>query len=166
MKKKLIMGCLLVCLSFLLYPQIKLDIKTHFSEKYELKGLKFGIIFYLQNSGYKIVEIGENYAVWIEDYQEERIGVDEYQVKFKIDITPPTALLKKTSLASKDFDMNYQYFPSLLDVDETGFWKYVREKVKNIKEKDMVKAHVVGKKIAKDIQYLINVLKEDQKQKI
>ena len=133
---------------------IKIDVKTHLKEKLKLRAIKEGVIYYLKKSGFEVVENGEDYAMWLEDFSEKRVFVNKYEVKITVKITPPTAFTEKPPIFEKRYKIEYKYNPDLVDVDETDFIKYIKEKIKNIKEKDTIKGEYIGKKIAYDIYFM------------
>ena len=50
--------------------------KTNLKEKLKLRAIKEGIIYYLKKSGFEIVENGEDYDLWLENFSEKRIFVN------------------------------------------------------------------------------------------
>ncbi len=157
MKKHKILFFLLILSGFsTLYGgyKIKIDVKTHFKEKVKLRAVKEGVIFYLKKSGFEVVESGEDYSLWLEDYVEKRVFIDKYKVNITVKLSYPTAFFEKPPIYKIDEKISFKYSPELLDVDETGLWKYLKEKIDDIKKKDMVKSHFVGRKIAYDIYFL------------
>jgi hypothetical protein len=139
--------------------KVKLDVKTKFKEKFELKGVKFGVIYFLKQDGYKIVEVGEDYAVWVVDIEEEREEPDSYTIRLTVKITPPSLFRQKEAIASGKVEMEYTFDPKELNVDDTGFLNFIKEKVENIKNKEKVRAYFVGREAADKVKELLEGLK-------
>ncbi len=135
--------------------KVKLDVKTKFKEKFELKGVKFGVIYFLKQDGYKIVEIGKDYAVWVVDIEEEREEPDSYTIRLTVKITPPSLFRQKEAISSGKVEMEYTFDPKELNVDDTGFLDFIKEKVENIKNKEKVRAYFVGREVAGKVKELL-----------
>jgi len=139
--------------------EVKLDVKTKFKEKFELKGIKYGVIYFLKQGGYKIVEVGEDYAVWLVDIEEEREEPDSYTIRLTVRITPPSLFKQKEAVSSGKVEMEYTFDPKKLNVDDTGFLDFIKEKVENIKNKEKVRAFFVGREVANKVKELLEGLK-------
>jgi hypothetical protein len=140
--------------------QTKLDVKTKYKEKYELKGVKHGVIYFLKHDGYKIVEINEDYAVWLVDIEEEREEPDAYTLNVTVNISPPSLFKKKEPIASAKVIVEYTFDPKEVNIDDTGFLRFIKEKVDNIKNKEQLRAFVVGRKVANKVIELLEGLKD------
>jgi hypothetical protein len=134
-----------------------LDIKTRFGEKFEFRGIKHGVIFYLEKAGFRIVETGEDYCAWLEDMTEDRIDEGTYLVRFSIRITEPSLFLRKAPLADRAVEFRYVYKPTILDSD-VGFRDFIREKIRNIDDKDAIRAMIIGEYAAAQIKILLDTL--------
>jgi hypothetical protein len=138
-----------------LFSQMKLDVKTKFKEKYELKGIKYGVIYFLKKNGCKVVEVGEDYTVWLVNIHEMRTHPDKYTLKLTIDIAPPSLFRQKKPIASEKFEVEYIFNPKELNVDDTGLLEFLKEKGENIIKKETVRAFYVGQKVAEKIKLLV-----------
>jgi hypothetical protein len=118
MKKYLLAFLIIMLGAGFLFPdsEVKLDVKTRFKEKYELKGVKWGVIYFLKENGYDLVEV------------------------------------------------KYTFDPKELNVDDTGFPGFIKEKVENIKKKEKVRAYFVGHAVADKVKELLDKTR-DRKQK-
>jgi hypothetical protein len=134
--------------------KLRIDVKTHLIEKIKLRAIKEGVIYYLKESGFEIVEKGEDYVIWLKDYYESREFIDKYVIRIKLKFTYPSAFIEKPAIYEKTENITFKYSPELIDIDETGLWKYLKKKIDDIKKKDMIKSHFVGRKIAYDIYFL------------
>jgi hypothetical protein len=140
--------------------KVKLDVKTKFKEKFELKGVKYGVIYFLKQDGYKIVEVGEDYAVWLVDIEEEREEPDSYTIRLTVKIAPPSLFRQKDAVDSGKVEMEYSFNPKELNVDDIGFLDFIKEKVENIKNKEKVRAYFVGREVANKVKELLEGLKK------
>lgn len=147
----------LVLVSLVVAPalaQTRLDVKTKLTEKMELKGVKHGVIFYLEKAGYKIVEIKPEYAVWLTDFTEKRLEGNKYAIAFTVKIAKPKVLGEGEILAKQDLESEFSFDPKILDTD-TGFVKFIKAKVKDAKEKDQIEAMQIGKLAADAVQTML-----------
>ena len=158
--KKAILFVLLA--TFVLSPllaQTKLDVKTKMKEKFDLKGVKHGVIFYMEKDGYKIVDLKPEYAVWLVNFDEKKLDADKYTIALTIKIETPKLLGEGDVLAQKDIKGDFTFDPKTLSTDK-GFVDFIKAKVKDMKEKDQVEAMQVGKLAADEIKALLATLKK------
>lgn len=158
--KKLVMAAVLV--SLIAAPalaQTRLDVKTKLMEKAELKGVKHGVVFFLEKAGYKIVEIKPEYAVWLTDFVEKRLEGNKYSIAFTVKIAKPKVLGEGEVLARQDLASEFSFDPKILDTD-TGFVKFIKAKVKDAKEKDQIEAMQIGKLAADAVQTMLAGIKK------
>ena len=142
---------------------LKLDVKTKFKQKHELIGIKHGVIYFLKQSGYNIVEFGEDYAVWLVDFREKHTEPDKYTINVTIDITRPTLLIQKKPVVSGTVETYYTFNSKMLNVDDTGFIDFIKEKIKNIKNKELVRAFYVGRLVVMKVKLLLLELRKGKK---
>lgn len=165
MKKYLLVFLIIIHGFGLLFSEVKLDVKTKFMEKFELKGIKFGVIYFLKQEGYKIVEVGEDYAIWIVDIEEEREESDSYTIRLTVNISPPSFFKQKKSITTGDVEIECKFDPKELNVDDTGFLDFIKEKVENIKNKEKERAYFVGREVAKKVKVLLAGLEKESVKK-
>jgi len=157
--KKLFLGLALA--AFILAPaaaQIKLDVKTKFLDKFEIKGLKHGVIYYLEQDGLKVVEFEEDFSVWLTDFEQNRLEGQRYAIKFKIKIEPPSLLKEGRVLAQKDVASEFPFEPKIMDTD-AGFLKFIKAKIKDLKAKEDIQAMQIGRLAADEIKALLAAVK-------
>ena len=66
----------------------KLDIKTEFKDNSNFKHIKDGLIDLIEADAWgEIVEFGEDYAVWIENYSRYSIDSNIKKITFNLSIT-------------------------------------------------------------------------------
>ena len=139
--------------------QTKLDVKTKFKEKLELKGVKHGVIFYLEKDGYKIVDLKPQYAVWLVNFDEKKLEGNKYSIAFTIKIETPKLLTEGDVLAQKDIKSEFAFDPKVMNTD-TGFIAFIKAKVKDLKEKEQIQAMQIGKLAADEIKALLATIKK------
>lgn len=139
--------------------QTKLDVKTKFADKFEMKGVKHGVVFFLEKEGYKIVEFKEDYSVWLTDFEQKNLEGDKYSIKFMIKIEPPSLLKEKPPLATKEVNGEFAFDPKVMNTD-TGFVAFIKAKVKDLKEKEQIQAMQIGKLAADEIKALLATIKK------
>lgn len=76
---------------------VDVDVKTKWKEKRELMASKAGLIAYINASRWgRVVEFGEDYAVWILDYR-RHVGRGQVAVEMTLELHRPTAAWRKQS---------------------------------------------------------------------
>jgi hypothetical protein len=159
MKKALLFLALAALVLSPVLAQTKLDVKTKFTSKFEMKGVKHGVIYYLEQMGYKIVEVKEEYSVWLTDFEEKLLEGNKYAIKFLVKIEPPALFTEKTPLATKEVKGEFAFDAKVLTTD-AGFMTFIKSKVKDMKEKENIQAMQVGKLAADEVQALLTTLKK------
>jgi hypothetical protein len=171
MKKLKIFVLALVILGPGLMGQVraKIDLKTKISEKFDLKGIKYGTMHQLEEDGYDILEFGEDYSVWLKDYSEEKAGKGDFAYKLLISISSPTAVREKRPLVERDLTgdfktdiVTYQRDDDFLDfIGKLGNYfiashrKHVWESFSDVEK---IRAYEIGRKAAKEIQRMLKSL--------
>lgn len=144
-------------------PTIKLNIRAKFKiikNRFELKGIKKGIAYFLRNEGFEIVELGENYLVSLENIEEKKNDTDQYTLKLKVHIFLPSQIRGNKSLAAGKLEVKYSANP-VMNVDYIDFLKYIKEKEITIK-KELVRDFFVSSSVAQKIKLLLKDLKKNQ----
>ena len=139
--------------------QTKLDVKTKFTEKFEMRGVKHGVVFFLEKEGYKIVEFKEDYSVWLTDFEQKNLEGNKYSIKFMVKIEPPSLLKEKPPLASKEVKGEFAFDPKVMNTD-AGFITFIKAKIKDLKEKEEIQAMQIGKLAADEVKALLTTLKK------
>jgi hypothetical protein len=159
MKKTILFVVLAALVLSPLMAQTKLDVKTKMKEKFDLKGVKHGVIFYLEKDGFKIVDLKPEYAVWLVNFDEKKLEADKYTIALTIKIETPKLLGEGDVLAQKDIKGDFTFDPKTLSTDQ-GFVDFIKAKVKDMKEKDQIEAMQVGKLAADEVKALLATLKK------
>ena len=160
--------CTLLILSVIffgvgLFSQVKLDVKTKFKEKYELKGIKYGVIYFLKKNSCKVVEVGEDFTVWLVNIHEKRTEPHKYKLRLTVNISPPSLFRQKKPIASERITVEYMFNPKALNVDDTDLLEFLKEKGENIIKKETVRAFYVGQQVAQKIKFLLLETRESNK---
>ncbi len=86
----------------------KFDVKTKYLEKYDLTGVKNGAIAYL---GYEkwaeVVEIDENYSLWIKDIKRDTNELPFITVSFELELQDPSFQFEGNPIKKKKFMIRY-----------------------------------------------------------
>jgi hypothetical protein len=159
MKKTILFAVLAALVLSPLLAQTKLDVKTKFTSKFEMKGVKHGVIFFLEKEGYKIVEVKEEYSVWLTDFEQKNLEGNKYSIKFLVKIEPPALLTEKTPLATKEVKGEFAFDPKVMNTD-AGFITFIKAKVKDMNEKEEIQAMQIGKLAADEVKALLATLKK------
>ena len=159
MKKTILFAVLAALVLSPLLAQTKLDVKTKFTSKFEMKGVKHGVIFFLEKEGYKIVEVKEEYSVWLTDFEQKNLEGNKYSIKFLVKIEPPALLTEKTPLATKEVKGEFAFDPKVMNTD-SGFITFIKTKVKDMNEKEEIQAMQIGKLAADEVKALLATLKK------
>lgn len=171
--KKSVIFVLGICLSgavLMGQVKVKLDVKTKFAEKFDLKGVKYGTMHQLEEGGFEIVEFGEDYCVWLKDYGEEKTGKNDFSYKLHISVTESSAASEKPSLADKEINGQYEsdivtynrdddfvdYLGKLGNYFIASHRKHIWESLSDVEK---IRAYEIGRKAAKEIAKLLRSLK-------
>lgn len=86
----------------------KFDVKTKYLEKYDLTGVKNGAIAYL---GYEkwaeLVEIDENYSLWIKNIKRDTSELPYVSVSFDLELQDPSFQFEGNPIKKKTFVIRY-----------------------------------------------------------
>jgi hypothetical protein len=89
------------------YCQIAFDIKTSFKEKSMLRFVKLAVINNIQNSDWATVkEIGEDYSLWLTNFERNSIG-DSIEAQFDIDVRTPAMFSQGKPITNRHIILVY-----------------------------------------------------------
>ncbi len=84
-----------------LHAQVKIDVKTPFDDKHELRYIKTAARQALESStSFKVTEFGEKYSLWILN-PAQRITRDGEEVSFNLELRTPAAVTRGKHLVSR-----------------------------------------------------------------
>jgi hypothetical protein len=99
--RKLIITLFLVILPVSFCFPVKVDLKTKFAEKVELRAVKKGTEVFLEKKGIAVVEGDEDFAVWLKDFQRLYKGNNRYSYNLTVKLSYPTAFVEKKAIKEK-----------------------------------------------------------------
>ncbi len=89
--------------------QVKLDVKTGLGDKSRLKVVKAGLIAFLKQSTWaKVVEFGEDYSLWITNYQAVPKG-NQMKVDIDLELRSPAMMSKGKLIESIHVSSNLDF---------------------------------------------------------
>jgi len=97
MKKFTIFLILIVFLSYSGFA-LSIDLKTKFVEKSEITAIKVGATYFLEQKGIEVVNIGEDFAVWLKNLERSFISENQYAYKITVKLSYPTSLVEKRTI--------------------------------------------------------------------
>lgn len=120
------------------YPKkvYELDVKTKLIDKYNETGIKYGTIAYLNNKPWsKVVELGENYSVWIKDLVRNEKEAPIITVEFTLELQEPALALEGKTFKKKKFTITYEADSALIKVKADSEAQLVGEYFKRYAER-------------------------------
>lgn len=131
-----------------------IDLKTPLGEKRVLAPLKVGTAYYLIQAEHLVLEISEDYAVWLKDYWSTTAdGVTRIDLTVKV--TEPTAWNEKPALAERRVTFSYTMAEVETMTVEESFAKFLRKKLERYSERAKHEAQVGGKLVSDTIEELL-----------
>ena len=97
MKKTIVFVLLVTFLSHLGFS-LSIDLKTKFEEKSEITAIKIGATYFLEQKGIEVVNIGEDFAVWLKNLERSFISDNRYAYKITVKLSYPTSLVEKRTI--------------------------------------------------------------------
>lgn len=157
MKKAGIVGLFLLSTPFIF--SLTLDVRTHLLEQHKFLAIRSGASYYLLSNDYTLLEVSEDYAVWLKDYNRYKKG-NRYYVEFSINITEPTMLEEKEALAEERLEFSYDpgHIESIA-IDQS-FLEYLKEKLRFLSDSAKAEATIGGELAYKAIDRLVRRLEK------
>lgn len=148
----------------------KLDIKTEFKDNSNFKHIKDGLIDLIEADAWgEIVEFGEDYAVWIENYSRYSIDSNIKKITFNLSITKKSMWSRKDNILSKKIELEYNIGEDWLtyqkDADENKLFKALDNTLSEIKiegDYDLIRniVNIISKSV-KNARIEFDIDKED-----
>jgi hypothetical protein len=150
---------ILVCMMLALVPGLfcsglTLDVKSRMYEKTVFAPIHTASYYFLLRNGYTVFDFGEDYAVWLIDF-DKKVRQTKVKVSFTVKVTGPSMWEEGEALAEKR--VSFSYDPGKLDsfrVDEP-FLAYLEEKLKFVSTTVKLEASIGGMLVYKTIVELI-----------
>ncbi len=116
----------------------KLDIKTKIKDSGKFSHIKDGVSDLIEADAWgEIVEFGEDYAVWIENYNRYSIDSNIKKITFNLSITKKSMWSRKENILSKKIELEYNIGEDWLDyqkdADENKLFKALDNTLSDIK---------------------------------
>jgi hypothetical protein len=99
--RKLIVTLFLVILLVNICFPVSVDIKTKFAEKVELRAVKKGTTVFLEKKGISVVEMDEDFSVWLKDFERLYKGNNRYSYNLTVKLSYPTTFVEKKAIKEK-----------------------------------------------------------------
>ena len=80
---------------------VKVDLKTRFAEKVQLRAVKKGTTVFLERRGISVVEIDEDFSVWLKNFHRVDRGNGRYYYLLTVILSYPTAFVEKKAVKEK-----------------------------------------------------------------
>jgi hypothetical protein len=159
MRKALIFLILFLALNSAIVCQIRLDLKTPWAEKHRLGALKGGVAHFLEWLGYRIVETGEDYAVWLRYFSERLAERDVSEICLQVAVTPPCVLAFRPPLAWKNLALPYRH-ETVFSENDFDLRDFLGRRGRRRSDRDYVRAYYLGERIAREIDIMISELEQ------
>jgi len=134
---------------------IYVDVKTPLLQKAELTVPKAGTIFFIEQSReFGLREAGEDYSLWLMDYQANQEG-NRVTIRLKVELRTPAMFRQGKILAQKDIQIEYKTDVDL-PAEEAGIFKHFKSRVKKIKSELMLEGFYSGKACFEALKDMVN----------
>ena len=100
MRKFIIILIILILPVSFCFP-VKVDLKTRFAEKVQLRAVKKGTTVFLERRGISVVEIDEDFSVWLKNFHRVDRGNGRYYYLLTVILSYPTAFVEKKAVKEK-----------------------------------------------------------------
>jgi hypothetical protein len=77
---------------------VKVDLKTKIAETFELRAVKKGTEVFLERRGISVVETGENFSVWLKNFQRVDRGNGRYYYLLTVKLSYPTLVDEREAI--------------------------------------------------------------------
>lgn len=133
---------------------VTVDIKTKFVEKSEITAIKIGATYWLEKNGIMVVNIGEDFAVWLKNLERKFISENEYSYSLIISLSYPTSFVEKRTISEEKIQ-----FKIFVDEPVKGEEETLNRRLKRqfLKLKDRLKkeAYIGGMIVAASMMKLL-----------
>jgi hypothetical protein len=99
--RKIIITLILVILPVNFCFPVSVDLKTKFAEKVELRAVKKGTEVFLEKKRISVVEMDEDFAVWLVDFERLYKGNNTYSYNLTVKLSYPTTFVEKKAIKEK-----------------------------------------------------------------
>lgn len=153
MKKIITFVCLLVFAGSMCFP-ISIDLKTKLFEKSEITAIKIGATFFLEQKGILVVNIGEDFAVWLKNIERTFVEDNVYAYRITVALSYPTSLIEKRTIRAETLTFKIQLNAPVRD-RYTRLDNQLEKHFSKVKERLLGEAYIGGMAVAHCIQVLL-----------
>jgi len=146
---------LVILLSFNLNAQGKIffDVKTKMSEKAELSHIKIATELLLLDTDWaNVTEYGEEYSLWIKNYQKSR-DYNLFDVNLDIEIRTPSMWTDGRLLLSKHIEVSFA--TGYDDQRVNTHYELIKQKLSNLSEEMQMEAAEVSDRIIRELESMV-----------
>jgi hypothetical protein len=135
---------------------VSVDIKTKFVEKSEITALKVGATYWLEKNGIMVVNIGEDFAVWLKNLERKFVTENEYSYSLTVSLSYPTSFVEKQII--KEETVQFEIFVNEpIKEQEEGLDQRLRRQFSKIKDRLKKEAYIGGMIVAASILKLLKL---------
>jgi hypothetical protein len=122
---------------------VSVDIKTKFAEKSEITAIKLGATYWLEKNGITVVNIGEDYAVWLKNLERKFVKENEYAYSLTITLSYPTSFVEKKII--KEEVVKFEIFVNTpVKEPEEGLDERLKRRFSKLKDRLKKEAYIGG----------------------
>ena len=107
MRKFIIILIILILPVSFCFP-VKVDLKTRFAEKVQLRAVKKGTTVFLERRGISVVEWGEDFSVWLKNFHRVNKGIGRYYYLLTVKLSYPTLVGEKETIIEKERMIHFE----------------------------------------------------------
>ena len=161
MQQKLYIIIIILAYLFLIQPifgqsKVLFDVKTKRAEKMDLLPIKTATVILLLKSDWaSVVEIGEDYSLWLKEYERKKVG-DIISVKFCVELRTPAMLRSGSLLQSEKIEFSFKSIDEWNEV--TTVREAIKQELKNFSGEIQTEAILGGEKVVNIIIKMVNRL--------
>ena len=130
------------------------DIKTKFVEKSEITAIKIGATYWLEKNGIMVVNIGEDFAVWLKNLERKFISENEYSYSLIISLSYPTSFVEKRTISEEKIQFKIFVDEPVKEEEETLNRRLKRQFLK-LKDRLKKEAYIGGMIVATSMMKLL-----------
>jgi hypothetical protein len=135
-----------------------LDLKADFDEKVQVAPIQTGAAYYLMKEGHFVLDISEDYAVWLKDYTKEERSDGEISITLTVTLSEPAAFQVSKTLLERIVRFSYHpEKPETMTTDESAT-KFIRKKLVHSSRIMEAEATIGGKAVCEAVLEMLSKL--------
>lgn len=136
---------------------VSVDLKTKFKEKSEITAIKVGATYWLEKGGVQVVNIGEDFSVWLKNLERKFVEEGHYAYSLTVTLSFPTSLVEKRAI--KEELVRFEIFVDVpLQDDEEGLDERLKRRFFKLKDRLKKEAYIGGLVVASTIVKLLKAV--------